>query len=119
MPSKINNFDESIRNFASIIELNIFKNTMKNLFPAIIIFLLSISAFAQTDQSPLPTKAIYVELGGAGLPYSFNYDFRFDPTKQEGWGMRVGLGGFTTTNESFFSAPIMLNRLYGKGIRFF
>ena len=119
MPSKINKFDESIRNFASIIELNIFKNTMKNLFPAIIIFLLSISAFAQTDQSPLPTKAIYVELGGAGLPYSFNYDFRFDPTKQEGWGMRVGLGGFTTTNESFFSAPIMLNRLYGKGIHFF
>jgi hypothetical protein len=92
---------------------------MKNLLPAIILFLLSIPAIAQFDQTPLPTKAIYVELGGAGLPYSFNYDFRFDPTKQDGWGMRVGVGGYTTTNESFFSAPIMLNRLYGKGIHFF
>jgi hypothetical protein len=92
---------------------------MKNFLPAIILFLLSIPAIAQFDQTPLTTKAIYVELGGAGLPYSFNYDFRFDPTKQDGWGMRVGLGGYTTTNESFFSAPIMLNRLYGKGTNFF
>ncbi|MFT4857280.1 MAG: hypothetical protein ACI942_002667, partial [Planctomycetota bacterium] len=65
MSSKTNKLDKYIRNFVRTIELNIFKNTMKKFFPAIILFLLSISAFAQIDQSPLPTKAIYVELGGA------------------------------------------------------
>ena len=24
------------------------------------------------------TQSVYVEFGGAGLPYSVNYDFRFD-----------------------------------------
>lgn len=117
--SKINKTDASNQNFARIIDSYFNEITMKKFFPAIILFLFNMAVMAQTSQLTLPTKAIYVELGGAGLPYSFNYDFRFDQSKIEGWGMRVGLGGYTTTNESFFSAPIMLNRLYGKGIHFF
>ncbi|WP_075351404.1 hypothetical protein [Algoriphagus marinus] len=92
---------------------------MKYLFTSIILIFFMLSASAQEFESKVPSKSIYVELGGAGLPYSFNYDFRFDKSKVEGWGMRVGLGGYTTTNESFFSAPIMVNRLYGKGVHFF
>jgi hypothetical protein len=92
---------------------------MKYLFTSIVLIFFVLSASSQEIESKVPTKSIYVELGGAGLPYSFNYDFRFDKSKIEGWGMRVGLGGYTTTNESFFSAPIMVNRLFGKGVHFF
>lgn len=78
----------------------------------------TIQLFAQEETNP-PTKSIYVELGGAGLPYSFNYDFRFDKTRVDSWGMRVGMGGYATNGESFFSAPIMVNKLYGKGPHYF
>ena len=85
------------------------------------VFFWSIFAFsadAQEVQNP-PTQSVYVELGGAGLPYSFNYDFRFDKTRLDSWGMRVGAGGFATSNESFFSMPIMVNKLYGRGPHYF
>ncbi len=88
----------------------------------LILFVLSIFVFqskAQTNELTIPTRSIYVEVGGPGLPYSFNYDFRFDKTKIDSWGMRVGLGGYTTTNDSFFSVPLMVNRLFGKGVHFF
>lgn len=89
----------------------------KHLFTLLFLLVFSSALFAQ-EQMP-PTRSIYVELGGAGLPYSFNYDFRFDKNNIESWGMRVGLGGYTTSNESFFSAPIMVNRLFGKGPHYF
>ena len=92
---------------------------MKNLLAIIFILFVSGPLLAQTEPVSVPSRAVYVELGGAGLPYSFNYDFRFDKSQTDGWGMRVGLGGYTTTNESFFSAPIMVNRLFGKGVHFF
>jgi hypothetical protein len=92
---------------------------MKYLFTSIVMILVLFGANAQNLESRVPTQAVYVELGGPGLPYSFNYDFRFDKTKMEGWGMRVGLGGYTTTDQSFISAPIMVNRLFGKGNHFF
>ncbi len=65
------------------------------------------------------TQSAYLELGGAGLIYSFNYDFRFNPDQVDSWGMRVGLGGYGTSNDSFFSVPVMVNKLYGKGPHFF
>jgi hypothetical protein len=92
---------------------------MKNLLSAIILFLLCIPAMAQLEETSLPTKAIYVELGGAGLPYSFNYDFRFDKTRMDSWGMRVGFGGYALDRNSFYSLPVMVNKLYGKGNHFF
>lgn len=76
-------------------------------------------SFAQ-EVEKLPTQSFYLEIGGAGLPYSFNYDFRFDKEKMDSWGMRIGVGGYTVSGgESFFSAPIMVNRLYGKGPHYF
>nr|MBI1229934.1 hypothetical protein [Cytophagales bacterium] len=42
----------------------------------------------------MPTQSIYAELGGAGLAYSFNYDFRFDKSDINSWGMRIGAGGW-------------------------
>lgn len=74
---------------------------------------------AQESEPQLTTQSIFVELGGAGLPYSFNYDFRFDKTKIDSWGMRVGFGGYALDRNSFFSLPVMVNKLYGKGNHFF
>lgn len=74
---------------------------------------------AQEQDSSPPTKAIYVELGGVGLPYSFNYDFRFNKEKVDSWGMRVGFGGYSIDRESFYSLPVMVNKLYGKGPHYF
>ncbi len=70
-------------------------------------------------QEKLPTKSVYLEIGGAGLPYSFNYDFRFDKEKIDSWGMRVGFGGYTVEGDSFFSIPVMANRLMGNGPHYF
>ncbi|MBA4299750.1 hypothetical protein SAMN03080617_00469 [Algoriphagus alkaliphilus] len=83
-----------------------------------IVFLLFCSSYAKA-QDLIPTRSVFLELGGAGLPYSFNYDFRFDKTKMDSWGMRVGVGGYATENESFFSLPVMVNKLYGKGPHYF
>lgn len=86
----------------------------------LLILLLMIGGLSAQAQDSLPsTKSVYVELGGAGLPYSFNYDFRFDKTRMDSWGMRVGAGGYTTGRDSFFSLPVMINRLYGKGPHYF
>jgi hypothetical protein len=85
------------------------------------ILAITFSNFVLAQESPTsPTKAVYVELGGAGLPYSFNYDFRFDKDNINSWGMRIGAGGYTVSDgDSFFSLPIMINRLYGKGPHYF
>lgn len=92
---------------------------MKNRLLPVFLILFALVQPALAQDAVLPTRSIYVELGGAGLPYSFNYDFRFDKTKMDSWGMRVGLGGYTTSGESFFSAPVMVNRLFGKGPHYF
>ncbi|NVJ86051.1 MAG: hypothetical protein HWE15_07080 [Algoriphagus sp.] len=63
---------------------------------------------------------MFVEIGGPGLPYSFNYDFRFNKEKMDSWGLRLGASGYAVSGgESFFSIPIMANRLYGKGPHYF
>ncbi|AWW33240.1 hypothetical protein DN752_18380 [Echinicola strongylocentroti] len=71
------------------------------------------------EKSHPPTQAVYVELGGAGLVYSFNYDFRFDKSNMNSWGMRVGAGGYSVTDQSLLTIPVQINRLYGNGRHFF
>lgn len=75
-------------------------------------------AYAQ-DGADAPTESVYVELGGAGLVYSFNYDFRFDKTDINSWGMRAGVGGYAVEDESLLTIPVQINKLYGKGRHFF
>ena len=75
--------------------------------------------FAQEEMERPATQAAFVEIGGPGLPYSFNYDFRFNKNDINSWGMRVGFGGFSLEGESFFTVPVMANKLFGKGRHFF
>ncbi len=86
---------------------------------SLLLLFLSLSYGLQAQEA-LHTQSVFLELGGPGLPYSFNYDFRFDKTKIDSWGMRIGAGGYTVSGgESFFSIPLMVNKLYGKGSHFF
>lgn len=90
---------------------------MKNSLLILLMAVLSITVYAQ--EKPV-TQSIYLELGGAGLPYSFNYDFRFNKEKLDTWGMRVGVGGYTLSGgDSFFSAPVQVNKLFGKNGHYF
>lgn len=89
-----------------------------------IIFLgivLIVLCFGQVkSQDFIPYRSVYVELGGAGLPYSFNYDFRFDKKDIHSWGMRVGAGGYAFfEGDKFFSLPVLVNKLYGPGPGYF
>jgi hypothetical protein len=91
---------------------------MKKLALVVVFLFGTIASFAQ-EQPVVPTRSVFVELGGSGLAYSFNYDFRFDKTRIDSWGMRVGAGGYKIGGDSFFSLPVLVNRLFGKGDRFF
>jgi hypothetical protein len=86
----------------------------------LVFILFSVQFIHAQETESLPTQSVFVELGGAGLPYSFNYDFRFDKTKMDSWGMRVGAGGYSVSDgDSFFSIPVMVNKLFGKGPHYF
>lgn len=71
----------------------------------------------------MPTQSIYAELGGAGLAYSFNYDFRFDKSDINSWGMRIGAGGWSRNDnqwsEGLLTIPVQVNKLLGNGRHFF
>ncbi len=66
------------------------------------------------SEAPPPSgaKSIYFELGGPGIA-SFNFDFRFSK-RQDGFGGRIGLGGFSLDGESAVFFPIAVNYLIGK-----
>lgn len=92
---------------------------MKTALFALLVCFSSFALYAQEVGSLPSTKSIYVELGGAGLPYSFNYDFRFDRSRVDSWGMRLGFGGYALDGDSFFSLPVQVNKLMGKGSHYF
>src|SRR6202012_235482 len=45
------------------------------------------------DSSQIKAKNVYLEVGGAGLAISLNYDSRFGD-ERDGWGYNIGVGGF-------------------------
>lgn len=62
-------------------------------------------------------KAVYAEIGGPGLA-SINYDMRFKK-EEGGFGFRVGVGGFSLSDNYGSSAgiilvPVGINYLLGK-----
>lgn len=57
-------------------------------------------------------KMVYFEIGGPGLA-SFNFDTRFG-AKEDGFGGRLGVGGFKVDNAGIIFIPVGLNYLLGK-----
>lgn len=90
---------------------------MKRIVLLLAFLVFSFTGFAQDKK--VPHQSVFVELGGSGLAYSFNYDFRFDDSRMDSWGMRVGVGGYNIDGDSFYSLPVLVNRLYGKGPHYF
>jgi hypothetical protein len=83
-----------------------------------LLFFVSSRLSAQSIIPPLkPTRAIYLEAGGAGLSYSFNFDSRFKGEK--GWGWRGGLSYISRPEDlKLFSAPLQVNYLLGSHTNF-
>jgi len=89
----------------------------------ILILLLSFHCSLVKAQE-VATQSVFVELGGAGLPYSLNYDFRFDKTRIDSWGMRIGAGGWAVKNGEYSSTnvltvPLQFTRLLGRDKHYF
>lgn len=79
------------------------------LFVATCVFF-SVTASAQTGGSEKSAQTFYVEGGGPGI-ISVNYDQRFKG--QDGFGFRVGMGGWGLLNKGVFAAPIGVNYITG------
>ena len=76
---------------------------MKKLFSVLICSIVfNTFSFAQSANN-----TVFFELLGPGLA-SFNYDTRFTK-KSDGWGGRIGIGGFGDRYESVITLPIGVN----------
>jgi hypothetical protein len=80
----------------------------------LLLIMFSFPGFAQTT-----TKAVYVEAGGIGLPFSFSYDTRFKKGTNTGVGGRIGVGGFALEDEKMLTIPLQVNWLFGKEKNYF
>ncbi|KEO72441.1 hypothetical protein [Anditalea andensis] len=94
---------------------------MKSFILIIVLFSLN---FLAAHAQEVATQSVYVELGGAGLPYSINYDFRFDRSKIDSWGLRAGAGGWAIKDGNYSSTniltiPVQVTRLLGKKKHYF
>lgn len=77
----------------------------------LLLSLVSIQLFGQHR------KFGYVEIGGAGIFASANFDMRFKKEVNDGFGFRSGLGGtFGAFDlDQIFTIPVGINYIYGKG----
>lgn len=65
------------------------------------------------DFSQAKAKSYYLQIGGAGLAISANYDTRFND-ERNGWGYTVGIGGFSAEGNSVITVPFQVNYLIGE-----
>jgi len=61
----------------------------------------------------IKAQSAFLEVGGAGLAISANYDSRFKK-ERSGWGYRVGVGFFTSGGNTVESIPFQINYLIGE-----
>ena len=65
------------------------------------------------DSTEVKARGYYLEVGGPGLAISANYDARFNKTR-DGWGYRIGLGGFVSGGNRVVTVPFQVNFLLGE-----
>ncbi|MDB5024672.1 MAG: hypothetical protein JWP78_2427 [Mucilaginibacter sp.] len=65
------------------------------------------------DSTQVKAKGYFLEIGGPGLAISANYDSRFNK-QRDGWGYRVGLGGFIAGGNNVVTVPFQINYLIGE-----
>jgi hypothetical protein len=91
---------------------------MKPTFTFLCFFSLSIFSSAQSTNETTARKNLFIEVGGNGMAFNVIGETRFKPGAS-GWGIKAGAGGFTTSYESLFTAPVQLNYLATKNGRDF
>jgi hypothetical protein len=65
------------------------------------------------DSTEVKAKGYFLEVGGPGLAISANYDSRFNK-QRDGWGYRIGLGGFIAGGNNVITVPFQVNYLIGE-----
>lgn len=78
----------------------------------------TISGGLKTPANAKPARSLFVEIGGAGVGFTFNYDQRFKK-QNNGWGFRAGIGGSTDAVSDVTIVPFQLNYLHGNGQSYF
>lgn len=97
----------------------------------VILFLASLtfSSFSYSQYNTIPSKVdttakstraqvVYGEFLGSGLIFSTHYDFRFGK-RQNGFGMRAGVGFFGGSDGGILTVPVGINHLAGNGPHYF
>jgi hypothetical protein len=87
-----------------------------------LLILISFNSFSQelkeADFARTKSRAVYVELLGNGLGYSFNYDQRFK-NRLDGLGFKAGASYFALAGASAATFPVGVNYLLGKRGKYF
>jgi hypothetical protein len=100
---------------------------MKSTKTILTLFIISASLVSiQSQAQGLPSKFpettprqnVYVELGGNGVAFNAMYESRFRKAA-DGAGLKVGLGGFTSSYEKVFTLPVGVNWLLTKDNKHF
>lgn len=65
-----------------------------------------------SSSNVVKAQNLFLEVGGAGLAISANYDARFHK-ERAGWGYRVGVGYFGSGGNTVFTVPFQVNYLWG------
>jgi len=84
------------------------------------------------EETQIPNKLFFSELGGQGVVMSVNFDSRFNSGTRLGFGYRVGVGfgigdfeeklnnssyeydGYSSVTRAFYSVPVGLNYVFGR-----
>ena len=85
---------------------------MKSIFCILLLFIFS-GALAQKRQN-----AIFAEVKGSGVNLTLNYDTRLS-FKENGLGVRIGIGSFGNKYSRAINLPIEINYLFGTERHFF
>lgn len=92
----------------------------------VLLVLISTAVHAQESPEASRNKSIFVEFLGSGATIvTANFDMRFKPGGTDGWGMRIGIGGGSLSEDPVigegssktktFTVPIEVNYVLGKG----
>jgi hypothetical protein len=82
-------------------------------FSVVLLIIFSIPAHSQERKDTHSNKNLYIELGGSGIAVlTANYDFRFLKGRNDGLGMRVGIGGESSKSEPLFGEGEIKNKLF-------
>ncbi len=83
---------------------------------------LNLNSELKIEPQGMPTRkgeAIFFEVLGAGLTYSFNYDTRFQQTR-DGLGIRAGISYIGDIDDGgVLTVPVQINHLMGKNNKYF